>query len=123
MTENTSSPDKTGTHEAKKSFKSKERRFQYDDRRYIDRGQLWTLQISPEILTQGVEKLNCGKVGRPYVFSNACFAAASLFKNATGIRYRQLQGLAETISRQGKRAHVLGVPEEDDQAWLHCCRQ
>ena len=97
MTENTSSPDKTGTHEAKKSFKSKERRFQYDDRRYIDRGQLWTLQISPEILTQGVEKLNCGKVGRPYVFSNACFAAASLFKNATGIRYRQLQGLAETI--------------------------
>ena len=83
MTENTSSPDKTGTHEAKKSFKSGKRRFQYDDRRYIDRGQLWTLQISPEILTQGVEKLNCGKVGRPYVFSNACFAAASLFRNAT----------------------------------------
>ena len=96
MTENTPSPDKQCTHDAKESF-NKERRFQYDDRRYIDRGQLWTLQISPEIMTQGVEKLNCGKVGRPYVFSNACFAAAFLFRNATGIRYRQLQGVAEEI--------------------------
>ena len=75
MTENTPSPDKQCTHDAKESF-NKERRFQYDDRRYIDRGQLWTLQISPEIMTQGVEKLNCGKVGRPYVFSNACFAGS-----------------------------------------------
>ncbi len=97
MTENTPSPDKTGTHDAKKSFKSEERRFQYDDRKYIDRGQLWMLQINSEILTQGVEKLNCGKVGRPYVFSNACFAAAFLFRNATGIEYRQLQGVAEEI--------------------------
>ena len=96
MTENTPSPDKQCTHDAKESC-NKERRFQYDDRRYIDRGQLWTLQISPEIMTQGVEKLNCGKVGRPYVFSNACFAAAFLFRNATGIRYRQLQGVAEEI--------------------------
>ena len=123
MTENTSSPDKTGTHEAKKSFKSKERRFQYDDRRYIDRGQLWTLQISPEILTQGVEKLNCGKVGRPYVFSNACFAAASLFKKRHRHKVQAAPGSGRDDSRQGKRAHVLGVPEEDDQAWLHCCRQ
>ena len=97
MTENTPSPDKTGTHDAKKSFKSEECRFQYDDRKYIDRGQLWMLQINSEILTQGVEKLNCGKVGRPYVFSNACFAAAFLFRNATGIRYRQLQGVAEAV--------------------------
>ena len=97
MTENTPSPDKTGTHDAKKSFKSEECRFQYDDRKYIDRGQLWMLQINSGILTQGVEKLNCGKVGRPYVFSNACFAAAFLFRNATGIRYRQLQGVAEAV--------------------------
>ncbi len=97
MTENTSSPDKTGTHDAKKSFSTEERRFRYDDRRYIDRGQLWTLQISTAILTQGVEKLNCGKVGRPFVFSNACFAAAFLFRNATNIRYRQLQGVAEAM--------------------------
>ena len=97
MAENTPSPDKQCTHDAKKSFSTEERRFRYDDRRYIDRGQLWTLQISPEIMTQDVEKLNCGKVGRPYVFSNACFAAAFLFRNATGIRYRQLQGVAEEI--------------------------
>ena len=97
MTENTPSPDKTGTHDAKKSFKSEECRFQYDDRKYIDRGQLWMLQINSEILTQGVEKLNCGKVGRPYVFSNACFAATFLFRNSTGIEYRQLQGVAEAV--------------------------
>ena len=46
MTENTPSPDKTGTHDAKKSFKPEGRRFRYDDRRYIDRGQLWSLQIN-----------------------------------------------------------------------------
>ena len=96
MAENTPSPDKQCTHDAKESS-NKERRFQYDDRKYIDRGQLWTFQISPEIMTQDVEKLNCGKVGHPYVFSNACFAAAFLFRNATGIRYRQLQGVAEEI--------------------------
>ena len=49
----------------------------------------------------GVEELNCGKVGRPFVFSNTCFAAAFLFRNATSIRYRQLQGLAETIVGRG----------------------
>ena len=97
MTENTTSPDKTGAHDAKKSFKSEEIRYQYNDCRYIDCGQLWSLQINPEIMTQGVEELNCRKVGCPFVFSNACFAAAFLFRNATGIRYRQLQGLAETI--------------------------
>ena len=49
------------------------------------------------ILKQGLEELNHGKVGRPFGFSNACFAAASLFRNATGIKYRQLQGLAEEL--------------------------
>ena len=72
-------------------------RFQYDDRKYIDRGQLYVLQISMAILKQGLEELNHGKVGRPFGFSNACFAAASLLRNATGIKCRQLQGLAEAI--------------------------
>ena len=97
MTKNTSSPDKSSIQGTKKSSSQKERRFQYDDRRYIDRGQMYVLQISQAILTQGVKELNCGKVGRPFVFSNTCFAAAFLFRNATNIRYRQLQGLAETI--------------------------
>ena len=87
MTKNASSPDKSSTQGTKKSSSLKERVFQYDDRKYIDRGQLWALQISQAILTQGVEKLNYGKVGRPFVFSNTCFAAAFLFRNATGIRY------------------------------------
>ena len=97
MTTDTSSPNIPAPDNPKKSFKSEECRFQYDDCRYIDRGQLWSLQINQEILTRDVEKLNSGKVGHPYVFSNACFAAAFLFRNATGIRYRQLQGLAETV--------------------------
>ena len=80
-----------------KNLSTEERRFRYDDCRYMDCGRLWTLQISPDILTQGVEKLNCGKVGRPFVFSNACFAAAFLFRNATNIRYRQIQGVAEAM--------------------------
>ena len=123
MTENTPSPDKTGTHDAKKSFSTTEHKFRYDDRKYIDRGQLWMLQINSEILTQGVEKLNCGKVGRPYVFSNACFAAAFLFRNATGIEYRQLQGVAEEIVGKENAPTYSAFPEEDNQAWLHFCRQ
>ena len=101
MTKNATSPDKPSTQGTKKSSSLKERVFQYDDRKYIDRGQLWVLQISQAILTQGAEELNCGKVGRPFVFSNTCFAAAFLFRNATSIRYRQLQGLAETIVGKG----------------------
>ena len=66
MTKNTSSPDKSSTQGTKKSSSQKERRFQYDDRRYIDRDQMYVLQISQAILTQGVEELNCGKVGRPW---------------------------------------------------------
>ena len=66
-----------------------------------DHGQLYVLQISQAILMQGVEELNCGRVSHPSVFSNTCFAAAFLFRNATGIRYRQLQGLAETIVGRG----------------------
>ena len=70
MTENTTSSDKLGTHGTKKSSSLKERVFRYDDCKYIDRGQLWVLQTSQAILTQGVEELNCGKVSHPFVFSN-----------------------------------------------------
>ena len=90
MTENTTSPDKPGIHDTKKSSSPKERVFQYDDCKYIDCGQLWAFQISQAILTQGAKELNCGKVGHPSVFSNTCFAAVFLFRNATGTRYRQL---------------------------------
>ena len=107
MTENTSSPDKLGTHGTKKSSSLKERVFRYDDRKYIDRGQLWVLQISQAILTQGVEELNCGKVGRPFVFSNTCFAAAFLFRNATSM-YRHARSCRDDC-RKGKRTHVLCV--------------
>ena len=45
----------------------------------------------------GCREAELREVGRPYVFSNVCFAAAFLFRNATGIRYRQLQGVAEAV--------------------------
>ena len=107
MTENASSPDKLGTHGTKKSSSPKERASQYDDCKYIDCGQLWALQISQAILTQGAKELNCRKVGCPSVFSNTCFAAAFLFRNATSTRYRQLQGLAETIVGGGNTSTYL----------------
>ncbi len=74
MTTNTSSPNAPDPHNTKKSFNPKKCRLQYDDRKYIDRGQLYVLQISMAILKQGLEELNHGKVGRPFGFSNACFA-------------------------------------------------
>ena len=115
MTTNTSSPNTPDPHNTKKSFNPKKCRLQYDDRKYIDRGQLYVLQISMAILKQGLEELNHGKVGRPFGFSNACFAAASLFRNATGIKYRQLQGLAEAIVGKVNALRILGIPEEDDK--------
>ena len=78
MTTNTSSPNTPDPHSTKKPSNPKKCRFQYDDRKYIDRGQLYVLQISVAILKQGLGELNHGKVGRPFGFSNACFAAASL---------------------------------------------
>ena len=97
MTKNTSSPDKSSKHGTKKSSSSNECRLQYDDRKYVDRGRLFMLQINKEIMTHGLEKMNCGKVGRPFTFSNACVAAAVLFRNAIGIPYRQLEGVTEAI--------------------------
>ena len=74
MTKNTPSPDKPHTCGTKKSSSSKERRFQHDDLRYIDRGQLYVLQISAEILAQELEDINCGKIGHPFAFSNRSYA-------------------------------------------------
>ncbi len=68
MTKNTSSPDKLGKHGTKKSYSSNECRLQYDNRKYIDRGKLFMLQINEELMVQGLDKMNCGKVGHPFTF-------------------------------------------------------
>ncbi len=52
MTTNTSSPNTSGLYNTKKSFNPKKCRLQYDDRKYIDRGRLYVLQISTAILKQ-----------------------------------------------------------------------
>ena len=52
MTKNTSSPDKPSKHGTKKSSSSNKCRLQYDNRKYVDRGRLFMLQINKEIMTQ-----------------------------------------------------------------------
>ncbi len=49
MTTNTSSPNTPDPHNTKKSFNPKKCRLQYDDRKYIDRGQLYTADTKFEI--------------------------------------------------------------------------
>lgn len=74
MTKHTTSSDKSNTHGTKKSSNPKEHIFEYDDRRYIDRDQLYVIHTSQAILTQEVEELNCGKVGRPPIFTTKAVA-------------------------------------------------
>ena len=41
------------------------------------------------------------KVGRPFVYSDACFMAAALFRNmGGGVSYRQLQRVMEDCIRK-----------------------
>ena len=47
------------------------------------------------------ENLNCRGICYLSALSNACFTAAFLSRNATNTKYRQLQGLAETIVGRG----------------------
>ena len=59
--------------------------------------------------------MNCGKVGRPFTFSNACVAAAVSVPKRH-VPYRQLEGVTE--GWQGKCAYILGISEKDDKAQL-----
>ena len=122
MTENTPSPNKTDTHDAKKSFSTTERKFRYDDRKYIDRGQLWMLQISQEIMTQGVEKPELWEGRPPVRLLKRVFCSCVPVQDATGIEYRQLQGRgrgdrwqenAPTYSAFQKRITKLGCTFAD----------
>lgn len=70
-------------------------KIKYDDQRYISRGKFYVLHLDSEIMCEGVEELNHDKVGRPFVYSDACFMAVALFRNTVGIPYRQLQGIIE----------------------------
>ena len=119
MTKNTSSPDKSSKHGTKKSSSSNECRLQYDDRKYVDRGRLFMLQINKEIMTHGLEKMNCGKVGRPFTFSNACVAAAVSVPKRHRYPIQTVGGCDRGNRWQGKCAYILGISEKDDKAQLY----
>jgi len=57
----------------------------YDDKRYISRGKFYVLHLDSEIMSQGIDKLNDGKVGAPFVYSDDCFMAVALFRHTVGV--------------------------------------
>jgi len=70
-------------------------KIKYDDQRYISRGKFYVLHLDSEVMSEGIDELNDGKVGSPFVYSDDCFMAVALFRNTIGVSYRQLQGIIE----------------------------
>ena len=62
-------------------------KIKYDDRRYISRGKFYVLHLDDDIMSEGVEQLNDGKVGHPFVYSDVCFMVTALFRNTVGTGY------------------------------------
>ncbi len=78
-------------------------------------------------MSEGVDELNDGKVGHPFVYSDACFMAAALFKNTVDVAYRQLQGIIEIcldgkdtpkFSGIWKRINKIRIEDSDGKTWF-----
>lgn len=102
-------------------------KIKYDDQRYISRGKFYVLHLDSEIMSEGVDELNDGKVGHPFVYSDACFMAVALFRNTIGIPYRQLQGIVEdclgekdtpNFSAIYKRINKIKLEESNGTTWF-----
>ncbi len=102
-------------------------KIKYDDQRYISRGKFYVLHLDSEIMLKGVDELNDGKVGHPFVYSDACFMAVALFRNTIGIPYRQLQGIIEdclgkedtpNFSAIYKRINKITLEESNGKSWF-----
>lgn len=74
----------------------------------VRRGQI-TIYVEPAVLKQKdeVERLNKGKAGRPYVYSNGLVFAAFAVKCLLRLGYRQTQGIVQDIST---KLHLDSVP-------------
>ena len=72
-------------------------KIKYDDQRYISRDKFYVLHLDSTMIPEGVDELNNGKVGEPFVYSDACFMGMALFRNTIGVAYRQLQGIIKHI--------------------------
>ena len=99
----------------------------YDDKRYISRGKFYVLHLDSEIMSQGVDKLNDGKVGAPFVYSDDCFMAVALFRHTVGVPYRQLQGIIEDCLGEKdspkfpaiyKRINKIKLEESNGKSWF-----
>jgi len=99
----------------------------YDDKRYILRGKFYVLHLDSEIMSDGVNELNHGKVGHPFVYSDACFMAVALFRNTIGVPYRQLQGVVEDCLDEDdspkfpaiyKRINKIKLEESNGKSWF-----
>ena len=98
----------------------------YDDKRYISRGKFYVLHLDSEIMSQ-VDKLNNGKVGAPFVYSDDCFMAVALFRHTVGVVYRQLQGIIEDCLGEKdspkfpaiyKRINKIKLEESNGKSWF-----
>ena len=78
----------------------------YDDRKYIERGKFYVLDIDEDQL-YNVEDLNEGKVGRPFKYSDEAFVAARIFRAVARVPYRQLKGVFEMIVGKDVPAHSI----------------
>ena len=102
-------------------------KIKYDDRRYISRGKFYVLHLDDDIMSEGVEQLNDGKVGHPFVYSDVCFMVTALFRNTVGTGYRQLQGIIEDMlgkekspnfSAIWKRINKTSLEDNNGKSWF-----
>ena len=78
----------------------------YDDRKYIERGKFYVLDIDEDMLYD-VKEINEGKVGRPFKYSDEAFVAAKIFRAVARVPYRQLKGVFETLVGGGVPSHSV----------------
>ena len=99
----------------------------YDDKRYISRGKFYVLHLDSTMMSEGVDELNNGKVGAPFVYSDDCFIAVALFRHTVGVAYRQLQGVAKEMLGEGnspkfsaicKRINKIKLEENNGKSWF-----
>ncbi len=101
---------------------NKKMKMTYDDARYIDRGRYYILDVTEETMFRGIDEMNKGKRGRPFVYCRDAFWLAYVFKELTGIPYRSLAGAARnkaagrfrTPSYSTYRERIASLKIEED---------
>ena len=87
---------------------ARRRRIRYDDDRYRRRGELQVIVLDAETLFGGVDELNRGKKGRPFIFGDEIFKAIAIYRVATGAKWRQIEGMLKRLAAGRFRVPVFG---------------